>query len=83
MIKTGRVSKVDPDTGMVSVIFEDEEDATTVLLPVLQPLVKAYESSASRVAFSPPAVGEYVVADMTGSSRGIILGTYWNRSNTP
>lgn len=83
MLRTGRISKVDNEKGMASVIFEDDEDATTVLLPILQPLVKADDSSASRVTFSPPAIGEYVVVEMAGSSRGVILGAYWNEVNTP
>lgn len=73
VIRIGEVSSVDYKNGMVSVIYEDRDDAVTDLLPCLS-LDDEYKM---------PAVGDEVVClhFPNGMAAGICLGKYWNKDN--
>lgn len=74
MIRVGYVSAVDKDSGMVSVVYPGNEDATTDFLPYLSPGNEYF----------PPKVDDMVlVAYHSEGAQGICLGTYWNKENTP
>lgn len=77
MIRIGKISKIDLTNGMAAVVYEDKEDATTGMLPIMKPL--------STGAFVPPSIGDFVVVGHlnNGTTRGVILGTYYNGENKP
>lgn len=71
--RIGTVSSVDPETGMVSVIFEDRDGEVTELLPY----------ATFNEEYKLPQLGAKVVVLhlSNGGEMGIILGTYWNECN--
>ena len=71
--RIGTVSSVDPETGMVSVIFEDRDGEVTELLPY----------ATFNEEYKLPQLGAKVVVMhlSNGGEMGIILGTYWNEYN--
>lgn len=71
--RIGTVSSVDPETGMVSVIFEDRDDEVTELLP--------YATFNEEYKLPQPGAKVVVIHLSNGGEMGIILGTYWNESN--
>jgi phage baseplate assembly protein gpV len=75
VIRIGNVSAVDRSTGMVSVVYQDQDGGTTGFLP--------YFSCGDE--FKPPAVDDMVlVAHLSnGATRGIVIGRFWNKSNVP
>ncbi|MBO4394764.1 MAG: hypothetical protein J5819_00260 [Eubacterium sp.] len=92
MIRIGQISKVDAANGMAQVVYEDQDDLTTELLPILQPFAKLITKDHTgpvehkhQIMFDPPEVGEFVVVGHTNNnpSRGVILGRYWNEANPP
>ena len=74
-IRVGKVSKIDYEHGMISVTYPDLDDAVTMLL--------------STVSFNDeykmPRIGDEVLTLHlpSGQARGLVLGHYWNLSNTP
>jgi phage baseplate assembly protein gpV len=74
-IRVGRVSSVDFERGMMQVVYSDKDHAVTTKLP--------YANFNNEYAM--PKIGEQVlVAHLSnGSSRGVVLGTMWNRKNLP
>ena len=74
-IRVGKVSSVDYETGMVRVVYKDKDDTVTAYLP--------YASINNE--YKMPKVGEAVlVAHLSnGSSRGVVVGGYWNSANKP
>lgn len=74
-IRTGKVSAVNYQTGMMKVVYMDKGKAVTADMPCAN-----YNDE-----YSMPKVGSSVlVAHLTnGSSRGVVIGTMWNRKNTP
>ncbi len=74
-IRIGKVSTVDYANGMISVVYTDKDSAVTKPLPVLS----------FGGFFRMPAVGQSVlVAHLSnGGEAGIVLGSYWNKANTP
>lgn len=78
MIRIGRISKVDVENGMASVTYEDKDDLTTDMLPILKPFLRGAN-------FKAPKAGEYVCVAHTDNnpSRGVILGWYYNGENPP
>lgn len=74
-IRLGRVSAIDYDKGMISVLYTDRDESATDYLPVLS----------FNGEYKMPAVGSYVaVAHLSnGSAAGIVLGNYWNEANRP
>ena len=71
--RIGTVSSVDPDTGMVSVVYEDRDGEVTELLPY----------ATFNDEYKLPQLGAKVVVIhlSNGGEMGIILGTYWNECN--
>lgn len=71
--RIGTVSSVDPETGMVSVVFEDRDGEVTELLPY----------ATFNEEYKLPQLGAKVVVIhlSNGGEMGIILGTYWNEYN--
>ena len=71
--RIGTVSSVDPETGMVSVLFEDRDGEVTELLPY----------ATFNEEYKLPQLGAKVVVIhlSNGGEMGIILGTYWNEYN--
>lgn len=74
-IRIGKVSSVDYETGMMQVVYTDKDNAETTKLP--------YANFNNE--YCMPKIGEQVlVAHLSnGSSRGVVLGTMWNKKNTP
>lgn len=74
-IRIGKVSSVDYENGMLRVVYNDKGQSVTANLP--------YASLNNE--YKMPKVGESVlVAHLSnGSSRGVVVGGYWNKSNKP
>jgi phage baseplate assembly protein gpV len=74
-IRLGRVSSVDYKSGMVRVTYRDKDDSVTINLPTMN-----FNSE-----YRMPEPGQdVVVAHLSnGSSRGVLLGTVWNKKNIP
>lgn len=75
LIRIGRVSSVNAAKGMVSVTYPDLDNSTTGEFPVFS-FTDEYKM---------PSVGQEVLVLhlSNGQSAGIVLGRYWNGSNTP
>ncbi len=74
-VRVGRVSSINYETGMMRVTYTDKNRAVTREFPLLN-----YGGE-----YNMPEVGQSVaVAHLSnGSSRGVILGTVWNKNNLP
>lgn len=74
-IRFGKVSSIDYESGMVRVTYKDKDDSVTMPFAMLN-----YNNE-----YRMPKVGEQVaVAHLSnGSSRGVVLGTQWNKKNPP
>jgi len=72
-IRIGTVSSVDPETGMVQVMYQDRGREVTHPLPY----------ATFNEEFRMPAPGARVLVAHLGSGggMGVVLGTYWNRNN--
>lgn len=73
--RIARVSAVQKDTGMVSVIYADQEDSATDYLPFLT----------HGEEYNPPKVDDIVlVASLSGGAySAVVLGTFWSRAKMP
>lgn len=73
-IRIGTVSSTDSETGMASVIYQDKGGEVTQMLPY----------ATFNDEYKLPKIGAKVVVVhlSNGSEMGIILGTYWNKSNS-
>ena len=75
LIRIGRVSSVNPDTGMVKVTYPDLDDTVTDELPMLA-IGDEYKM--------PKVRDEVLVLHLSnGQAAGIVIGKYWNKSNKP
>ena len=74
-IRVGKVSSIDYEKGMMRVTYTDKNKSVTREFPVLN----------NGGEYNMPEVGQSVlVAHLSnGSSRGVILGTVWNKNNLP
>lgn len=74
-IRIGKVSSINYKTGMMRVTYTDKNKSVTRELPMLN-----YGSQ-----YHMPEIGQSVaVAHLSnGSSRGVVLGTVWNKNNLP
>lgn len=74
-IRIGKVSSVDYQTGMARVTYRDKDESVTMDYPIMN----------FNDEYRMPEPGQLVaVAHMSnGSSRGVILGTLWNKKNVP
>ena len=75
LIRVGRVSKIDLETGLVSITYPDLDDSVTTPLTLLS------FNDETKI----PRIGEevFTLHYPTGQARGIILGHYWNKTNKP
>lgn len=75
LIRVGKVSNIDYETGMVEILYPDRDEAVTAGF--------AYLSFNGE--YKMPAIGQSVAALhlSSGTSAGIVLGPYFNRSNRP
>lgn len=77
IVKIGRVSAINYNTGMIQVLYEDlsDEDDVSDYMPFL---------NFNREYF-PPAIGEMVaVFGMSnGTAMGVVGGGFWNEGNPP
>lgn len=71
--RIGKVSSVDAETGMVSVIYHDKDGEVTQMLPY----------ATFNDEYKMPQIGAKVVVLhlSSGQEMGIVLGTYWNKNN--
>jgi phage baseplate assembly protein gpV len=74
-IRIGRVSSIDYDNGMVSVVYKDRDNSITKKLPYLN----------LNGEYKMPDIDDMVlVAHLSnGTAAGIVLGTFWNKNNQP
>lgn len=73
--RIGRVSSIDYETGMMQILYTDKGNAVTAMMP--------YANFNNE--YCMPGIGEQVLVGhlANGSSRGVVLGTMWNRKNVP
>lgn len=73
LIRVGRVSRVNYEKGMIAVTYPDLDDAVSAELSVLT----------CGDEYKMPKVGDNVVVAHLSSdqSRGVVLGTYWNKQH--
>lgn len=73
-IRVGRVSSIDYENGMISVTYPDLDGATTAQLSMLT----------CGDEYKMPQIGDNVcVAHLSSdSSRGVVLGTYWDKGHS-
>lgn len=74
MLRLGRVTNVYPEEGRVKVAYEDTQSAS-LPLPVMT----------FNGEYSLPAVGSIVCVESfeNGSSKGVVLGTFYSTANPP
>lgn len=74
-IRTGRISSVDYDSGMVSVLYKDRDNSVTDKIPFLS----------MNGEYKMPNIDDIVlVLNLSnGSSMGIVIGTFWSTCNKP
>lgn len=72
-MRKGKVSDIDYDNGMVSVIYADGEGGITDMLPCLN-IGDEYKM---------PEIGEIVAIGKMSSGRDIVLGKLWSHGNKP
>lgn len=74
-IRIGRISSVDHEAGMAKVTYKDKDGSVTMSIPMLN-FNDEYRM--------PEPDQDVLVAHLSnGSSRAVILGTVWNKKNTP
>lgn len=75
LIRVGRVSKIDYETGMMAVTYPDLDDAVTSLLSV----------ASLNDEYKMPEIGDDVLVMHlpSGQARGVVVGKYWNGENRP
>lgn len=97
MIRIGQISKVDEENGMAQIVYEDQDELTTDMLPILRPFLRGAIHDTTpdtkpisadhfiKLLFDPPQVGDFVVVAHTNNnpSRGVVLGWYHNEVNPP
>lgn len=74
-MRLAKISSVQKETGMVSIVFPDQDDSATDYMP--------YFAFAGE--FLLPQAGDMVLmADLdNGVCSHIVLGGFWNKTNTP
>lgn len=75
IIRIGKVSSINYETGMIQVVYTDKGNEVTTQMP--------YANFNNE--YCMPKIGEQVLtAHLSNStSRGVVLGTMWNRKNIP
>ena len=74
IIRKGRISAINYDTGRARVVYVDKDNCTTKEIPFL-----------SRGIYSIPSIGDMVVVSHFGNNpaEAVILGTFYTDKNTP
>ncbi len=75
LIRIGKISKIDYETGMAEVTYPDMDNSVTALFPIVN-LNEEYKM---------PEIGEEVLVLhlSNGAASGLILGPFWNEANKP
>lgn len=75
LLRIGKVSSVDYETGMMRVVYTDKGAAVTKELPYMN----------FNNEYSMPEIGTRVLTAhlSNGNSRGIVIGPMWNKANRP
>lgn len=75
IFRIGKVSNIDYENGMMQVLYTDKGQAVTAHMPYAN----------FNQEYAMPGIGEQVlVAHLSnGSSRGVVLGSIWNKKNIP
>ena len=73
VIRVGKVSAVDYQTGMVRVVYHDKDDSVTRPIPTLS------------AEYKMPEIGDQVLVVhlSTGTEAGVVLGRPWSDKNRP
>lgn len=75
LIRIGRVSSINYGQGMIRVTYPDRDDSVTAEIPVFS-FTDEYKM--------PPIGAEVLVLHLSnGAAAGVVLGRYWNGTNTP
>lgn len=75
LIRVGKVSAIDYDTGMMRVVYTDKGKAVTKVLPYMN----------FNDEYNMPKIGTQVLTAhlSNGDSRGVVIGPMWDKKNTP
>ena len=75
LIRLGRVSSIDYETGQIAVMYTDRDDSVTSMIPYL-----TFNNE-----YHMPKPEDYVAVMhlSTGAEMAIVLGTYWDEENLP
>lgn len=75
VLRIGKVSSIDYKTGMMQIVYTDKDNAVTTKLPYVN----------FNNEYCMPKIGEQVIVAhlSNGTSRGVVLGTMWNKKNIP
>ena len=75
--RVGKISDVDHSAGLVRVVYPDQDDAVTQMIPLL--------STAFTGAYTAPEVGDQVLVLhlSNGMAAGVVLGRPWSEKNRP
>ena len=75
ILRIGKVSSIDYESGMMQIVYTDKDNAVTTKLPYVN----------FNNEYCMPKIGEQVVVAhlSNGTSRGVVLGTMWNKKNIP
>ena len=75
VVRIGRVSKINYDTGMIEATYPQYDNSVTPEFPVIS----------FNDEYKMPKIGdEIAVLHLSnGAAAGVILGHYWNETNTP
>lgn len=75
LIRIGKISKIDYETGMAEVTYPDMDNSVTALFPIVN----------FNEEYKMPEIGEEVLVLhlSNGTASGLILGTFWNKMKKP
>ena len=75
VVRIGRVSKINYDTGMIEATYPQYDNSVTPEFPVIS----------FNDEYKMPKIGDEVMAIHlpTGQARGLVFGHYWNKTNKP
>lgn len=76
-IRLGKVSSLDPEAGLVRIVYHEKDDDVTRMIPILSPVFSGL--------YSLPEVGDQVLVLhlSNGSEAGVVLGRPWSDKFTP
>lgn len=73
VIRVGKVSAIDYETGMVRVVYHDKDDSVTRAIPMIS------------AEYKMPEIGEQVLVVhlSNGAEAGVVIGRPWSEKNRP